>query len=117
MFPAQVSHRSACFEPRRASLKLMRITAPFDSSISLLQLSQTSTVFLAKFSSSMSGVSVDSSRQRRVELRGREAFLNSPGAKQAEERLLFEIQPGIPRGDDAQMTRPEIGDRAPVEVL
>jgi hypothetical protein len=31
---------------------LMRITAPFDSSISLLQLSQTSTVFLAKFSSS-----------------------------------------------------------------
>ena len=51
ILPAHASQRSACFEPRRASLKLIRITAPFDASISLLQLSQTSTVFRAKFSS------------------------------------------------------------------
>src|SRR5687767_160897 len=95
----------------------MRITAPFDSSISLLQLSQTSTVFLAKFSSSISGFDSTLADKAEWKLRGCEAFLDSPRAKQAEERLLFEIEPGIPRGDDAQMPRPEIGDRAPVEVL
>ena len=44
ILPAQVSQRSACFEPRRASVKLIRITAPFASSTSLPQSSQTNLV-------------------------------------------------------------------------
>src|SRR3954451_5844194 len=44
IFPAHASQRSACFEPRRASVKLIRITAPFASSTSLPQLSHTSLV-------------------------------------------------------------------------
>src|SRR4051794_5079125 len=44
ILPAQASHRSACFDPRRASVKLMRITAPLASSTSLPQLSHTSLV-------------------------------------------------------------------------
>jgi hypothetical protein len=48
MFPAQSSQRSACFAPRRASVYVTRRTAPLPSSTSLPQLSQTSTVFLAK---------------------------------------------------------------------
>src|SRR5213076_999299 len=42
--PAQSSHRSACFAPRRASAKLIRITAPRPSATSFEQLSQTSLV-------------------------------------------------------------------------
>src|SRR4029453_13112144 len=54
ILPAHASQRSACFEPRRASVKLMRITAPFASSTSLPQLSHTSlatraTDFLLEF--------------------------------------------------------------------
>jgi hypothetical protein len=45
--PAQSSQRSACFEPRRASVYVTRSAAPFPSSTSLPQLSQTRTVFLA----------------------------------------------------------------------
>src|SRR6266540_616088 len=48
--PAQLSHRSACFEPRRASEKFRRMVAPFPSPISRPQLSQTSTVLRAKSS-------------------------------------------------------------------
>src|SRR5256886_15125086 len=48
IWPAQLSQRSACFEPRRASMKLSLIVAPFPSSTSLPQLSQTSTVLRAK---------------------------------------------------------------------
>ena len=44
IFAAQASQRSACLEPRRASVKLIRITAPLTSSTSLPQLSQTSLV-------------------------------------------------------------------------
>src|SRR5262245_9629984 len=44
IFPAQASQRSACFDPRRASVKLIRMTAPFASSTSLPQLSHTSLV-------------------------------------------------------------------------
>src|SRR5436189_6424770 len=44
ILPAQASQRSACLEPRRASVKLMRITAPLTSSTSFPQLSQTSLV-------------------------------------------------------------------------
>ena len=51
ILPAQSSQRSACFEPRRASEYVIRITAPLASSTSLPQLSQTSTVFLATNSS------------------------------------------------------------------
>ena len=56
MLPAQSPQRSACFEPRRASVKLMRITAPFASSTSLPQLSQTSLVTRATDSSSNSAL-------------------------------------------------------------
>src|SRR3954464_14552082 len=44
ILPAHSSQRSACFEPRRASVKLMRMTAPLASSTSLPQLSQTNLV-------------------------------------------------------------------------
>src|SRR5439155_5460293 len=44
ILPAHVSQRSACLEPRRASVKLIRITAPFASSTSLTQSSQTNLV-------------------------------------------------------------------------
>ncbi len=47
MPPAHESHRSAAFAPRRASLKVTRITAPFPSSTSAPHLSQTRTVFRA----------------------------------------------------------------------
>ena len=45
--PAQESQRSAAFAPRRASLNVTRSTAPFPSSTSLPQESQTRTVFRA----------------------------------------------------------------------
>src|SRR5215471_10058372 len=47
ILPAQLSQRSACFAPRRASVYVTRITAPFPSSTSFPQLSHTSTVFRA----------------------------------------------------------------------
>jgi len=47
IFAEQESQRSACFAPRRASLNVIRITAPFPSSTSLEQLSQTRIVFRA----------------------------------------------------------------------
>ena len=52
IFPAHSSQRSATFEPRRASEYVTRSDAPWASSTSLPQLSQTSTVFRAKFASS-----------------------------------------------------------------
>ena len=55
IFPAQSSQRSACLAPRRASVYVRRRVAPFPSSTSLPQLSQTSTVFLATNSSSGPG--------------------------------------------------------------
>jgi hypothetical protein len=45
--PAHESHKSAAFAPRRASLNVTRMTAPFPSSTSEPHLSQTSTVFRA----------------------------------------------------------------------
>jgi hypothetical protein len=48
IWPAQLSQRSACFEPRRASVKFRRMVAPFPSLISLPQLSHTRTVLRAK---------------------------------------------------------------------
>jgi hypothetical protein len=45
--PAQSPQRSACLAPRRASEYVIRITAPFASSTSLLQLSQTRIVLRA----------------------------------------------------------------------
>ncbi len=45
--PEQSSQRSACLAPRRASVYVIRITAPFPSSTSLEHLSHTRTVFLA----------------------------------------------------------------------
>jgi len=47
MLPAQSPQRSACFAPRRASEYVIRITAPFASSTSLLQLSHTRIVLRA----------------------------------------------------------------------
>ena len=45
--PAQLSQRSAAFAPRRASVNVTRITAPFPSSTSAPHLSQTRIVFRA----------------------------------------------------------------------
>jgi hypothetical protein len=47
MPPAQPSHKSACFAPRRASLKVIRMIAPFASPTSVPQESHTRTVFRA----------------------------------------------------------------------
>jgi hypothetical protein len=47
MPPAHPSQRSACFAPRRASVNVTRITAPFPSTTSPPHLSQTRTVFRA----------------------------------------------------------------------
>ena len=47
IFAEQLSQRSACFAPRRASLNVIRMTEPFPSSTSLEQLSQTRTVLRA----------------------------------------------------------------------
>ena len=46
--PAQSSQRSACFAPRRASVKSGASSRPFPRRLRVPQLSQTSTVFLAK---------------------------------------------------------------------
>jgi hypothetical protein len=52
ILPEQLSQRSACFAPRRASLYVTRITAPLPSSTSLPQLSHTRTVLRATIPSS-----------------------------------------------------------------
>jgi hypothetical protein len=51
IFPAHSSQRSATFEPRLASEYVTRSEAPCASSTSRPQLSQTNTVFRAKFAS------------------------------------------------------------------
>ena len=60
--PAHESHRSAAFAPRRASLNVTRMTAPFPSSTSVPQLSQTSTVFRATIPSRCGNRSAISTR-------------------------------------------------------
>ena len=47
VFPAQLSQRSACFAPRRASVQVRRSVAPFPSPTSVPQLSHTNTVLRA----------------------------------------------------------------------
>src|SRR5918999_485443 len=47
ILPAQSSHKSAALAPRRASVYVTRMPAPFPSPTSLPQLSQTSTVLRA----------------------------------------------------------------------
>src|SRR5207253_8051973 len=72
--PAQLSQRSACLEPRRASVKLRRIVAPFPSATSLPQLSHTKIVFRAT-----------------IFLRGRECGKTSLG------NIGKECKPGVKR--------------------
>ena len=83
--------------PLRASRNLMRIAAPFPSSISLPQLSETSTVFRASFLLRYRGVPISLARKSDVESRPPRARSNSPRTKQAEQRLLLEVEPGIAR--------------------
>ena len=96
ILPAQASHRSACFEPRRASVKLIRITAPLASSTSLPQLSQTSLVTRA---TEFPPVELDFPRmslaERSEELGRGSRLLNSPRSEQAEQGLFFQVEPDI----------------------
>jgi hypothetical protein len=85
IFPAHASHRSACFEPRRASVKLMRITAPFASSTSLPQLSHTSLVtratdFLLEFGAAW-GLSLAKALEIRLQLSPAEFSRSEAGSR------------------------------------
>jgi hypothetical protein len=55
MLPAHESHKSATFDPRRASVKVTREVAPLFSPTSFPQLSQTSTVLRATHAPSIVG--------------------------------------------------------------
>src|SRR5881398_2485664 len=89
ILPAQVSQRSACLEPRRASVKLIRITAPLTSSTSLPQLSQTSLVTRATDFLLHRRFSRLSLPKRKRNLGGVTSLLNSPRAKQAQKGLFL----------------------------
>ena len=94
--PAQLSQRSACFEPRRASVKLRRSVAPFPSAISLPQLSQTSTVLRAKsILLGPWGIPLSRVAVARI-LRSFACPANSMRAKKTEYRLLLRIQADVP---------------------
>src|SRR5215211_7608194 len=114
---AQTSQRSACFEALRASLKLMRITAPFASSISFSQLSQTRTVLRAKAPPWWAGGFRPAYPIGGRKSRSFTGRANSPRAQQAEECLLLWLELGITRGDNAQMAGSEIVKCASLEVL
>ena len=88
MRPAQLSQRSACFAPRRASVYVTRITAPFPSSTSFPQLSHTSTVFRATVLLLHDAICGKPSETRGV-LRSLACTPNSPRPQQAEHRLFF----------------------------
>src|SRR5580765_7132569 len=86
IFPAHASQRSACFEPRRASVKLIRITAPFASSTSLPQLSHTSLVtratdFLLEFAA-VSRVSLAKAVEIRPRLSPAEFSMSEAGSRE-----------------------------------
>jgi hypothetical protein len=68
MSPAQLSQRSACLAPRRASVNVSRSVAPFPSPTSLPQLSQTRTVLRAKAEPPFTG------RLRRILAKSGEKF-------------------------------------------
>src|SRR5580765_1559230 len=93
IFPAQASQRSACFEPRRPSVKLMRITAPFASSTSLPQLSHTSLVTRATdFLPRKNDFDCADITGKIRELRSSLSLLNSPRTEQAQEGLFLEVE-------------------------
>jgi len=52
-----------------------------------------------------------------MESRGNAPPPNTPRTKQAEERLLLSVEANFPGAEDAQMTRPEIFERSPFEIL
>src|SRR4029077_3557754 len=93
ILPAQASQRSACFEPRRASVKLIRMTAPFASSTSLPQLSQTSLVTRAtQILPRKNDFDYADLTGKIRELGGGLSLLNSPGTEQAQKGLFFEVE-------------------------
>jgi hypothetical protein len=52
-----------------------------------------------------------------MELSRRSRSPDFPGAKQAEQCLLFRFQTDLARADDPQMPGSKIGNRSPVEIL
>src|SRR5947209_4404232 len=115
MLLAHESHRSACFDVRRASAYVTRRTAPFSSSTSLPHLSHTRIVLRAKV---FSPFLVGKSRQKCTRnSRGLSRLPNAPRPKQAEHRRFFRGESEIARLHDTQMTGPEILDRPPLEIL
>src|SRR5215831_3474219 len=117
MLPEHVSQRSACFAPRRASVYVTRITAPFPSSTSFPQLSHTSTVFRATVVLLRKGDFRGNPTETRRVLSSLACASNSPRTQQAEHRLFLRREPCLTRLDDAQMPRAKIVDRSPVAVL
>src|SRR5215475_4605435 len=88
IFAEQLSQRSACFAPRRASVYVMRMTAPLPSSTSFPQLSHTSTVLRA----TVLLLRVEQFPGNPIETPPKLSSLacapDTPGAKQTEHRLL-----------------------------
>src|SRR5205085_3595535 len=99
----------------------MRIVAPLLSSISLPQLSHTSTVLRAILLLLIRGRDERSARKGRrkapANLRCFARAANSPRAKQADECLFLTIEAEIARADHPQVAWTEVLDRAPVQVL
>src|SRR3954465_1152511 len=91
----------------------MRIDAPLLSSISLPQLSHTSTVLRAMFGPPFSKKNPEANRI----LSSFACPAYSPRAQQAENGLFFQVQTDFTRADHTQMPRAEIVDRSAVEIL
>src|SRR5439155_7797338 len=86
-------------------------------SISLPQLSQTSTVLRATIRPPFRERSEKSSRDAIAILSSFARSAYSPRTQQADKRLFFEIKSRLTCPDDAQISRPEIVERSPVEIL
>jgi hypothetical protein len=100
--PEQLSQRSACLAPRRASVNVSRSVAPFPSPTSLPQLSQTRTVLRAKAKPPFyRKIAADPSEIRTGILRSGLRLANAPRTEQREECALLQFKVDIPRSDDA----------------
>src|SRR5262249_16430705 len=59
----------------------------------------------------------DCSEYTRWNLRGAPSSVHSRRSKQAEKRLFLQLEPDFAGREDAEMSRPEILERSPVEIL
>jgi hypothetical protein len=73
-------------------VKLIRITAPFASSTSLPQSSQTSLVTRATVFLPLKGIDCDEPSGKDPESSGRSGLLNSPGTEQAQHGLFLLVE-------------------------